>query len=281
MSTSRTSDRSLSRLTPWVVVAGLVLGVLGVITALDNDPLASLLTRYIVVGLVCLAVGYWLFTKGSGRLGVLVALTGAAWYIPELQNSNQGLLVGLAIMFEGVFRATFAHSVLAYPDGRIRPHFGAWLVGAGYVLTLVGGLARALTYQPYYWESCECPRNSLAVWHTESVYNAVNDTYLLLGLVLGVALLVPLALKLSPENRDGASTVPVWAAIAGTTMIIISAILREALDLSEGGLVFWLWVEGIGILIAVISFLILGSRQRFAEVRSPAGSIADPSPSPP
>jgi hypothetical protein len=252
---------ALERSTLYAVAGGLILGIVGIWAAVTHHPSPSLVVRYIAVGLGYLGVGYWLATKGYGRLGLLVALTGALWFIPELQATRREALVGIAILLEDAFRATFAHAVLAYPSGRIRPRVGVWFVGAGYLLTLGGGAARALTYQPYRWQSCDCPRNGFALWHSESIYNAVNDPYRLIGLILGIALIVLLAFKLQPANREGAHAIPMWAALIGSTVILVAGIVRDQLDLSRSGLVLWLWVEGIGLLITAFSFLALGRHQ--------------------
>ena len=258
-------ERSVPRLTLYVVVGGLILGALGVWVAVTHHPSNSLVVRYIAVGLTYLGVGYWLATKGYARLGLLIAITGAVWFVPELQDSGRGVLVGIAIVFENVYLATYAHAVLAYPGGRIRPRPGVWLVVAGYMVVLGGGIARALTYQPYFWQSCDCPRNSFAVWHTESVYNAVNDPYQLIGLILGIALIPVLAFKLRPADREGAEVLPVWAAFIGSSLILVSGFIRGgSFDLSPSGLILWLWVEGIGLLLTASSFLVL-RRQRVSQ----------------
>ncbi len=246
----------------YVVIGGLILGVVGVWTAVTHHPSPWLVARYVAVGVVYLGVGYWLSSKGYGALGILVALTGALWFIPELQDTRRGMLVGLAILFEDAFRATYAHAVLAYPRGRIRPRLGAWVVGAGYLLVLGGGPARALTFQPYIWESCDCPRNGFSIWHSESVYNAVNDPYRLVGLILAIALIALLVWK----SRTGASGQevdrrPIWAALLGSVLILVSGIIRDQLDLSRTGLILWLWVEGIGMLAVALSFLLLNRRR--------------------
>jgi hypothetical protein len=246
----------------YVVIGGLILGVVGVWTAVTHHPSPWLVARYIAVGVVYLGVGYWLSSKGYGALGVLVALTGALWFIPELQDTRRGILVGLAILLEDAFRATYAHAVLAYPSGRIRPRLGAWVVGAGYLLTLGGGAARALTFQPYIWESCDCPRNGFSIWHTESVYNAVNDPYRLIGLILAVALIVLLAWKSrTGAAEEGVDRRPIWAALVGSIVILVAGVIRDQLELSRNGLILWLWVEGAGMLLVALSFLVLKRRR--------------------
>lgn len=254
------SDADLNRVL-YVVPAGLILGVIGVVIAVTHDPAPSLVVRYIAVGLAYLAGGYWLSAKGYGRLGLLLALTGAFWFVPELEDSGQRYLVGLAILLESAYFATYAHAALAYPSGKIRPKGGVWLLRAGYAIVFLGGLARALTYQPYYWQSCDCPHNGFAVWHSQSLYDAIDGTFGALLLIFGIVLIAVIALKLQPENRDRAAALPVWAALVGTTLIVVSGVARDQLDLSHSGLILWLWVEGIGLLLAGFSFLVLGRNQ--------------------
>jgi hypothetical protein len=237
-----------------VVVAGLIFGAVGVWAAVTHHPSPILVVRYVAVGVAYLGVGYWLATKGYPTLGLLVAITGALWFIPEFQDTRRGALVGIAILLEDTFRVTFAHAVLAYPDGRIRPRIGTWFVGAGYVFVLIGGALRALTYQPYIWQACDCPRNGFSIWHTQSIYNAVNDPYQIIGGILGVALLVLLVVKLRGAASEGTDRRVVGAAVLGTLLILISGIVRNG-DLSHDSLIVWLWVEGLGLLVTVLAML--------------------------
>jgi hypothetical protein len=242
----------------YVVVIGVLLGIAGVWTAVVHQPSYWLVMRYVAVGLVYLGIGWWLSTKGFRRLGLVLAATGLVWFIPELGATDNAFLVGVGILFTDVYLATFAHAVLTYPNDPIRPRLGLWIVGAGYVLTLLGGTARALTYQPYRWESCECPHNGLALWHSLSVYNGVNDPYQIVGLILGIALIPLIAFKLRPAMRDGAPAMPVWAALVGAILVLVSGIVRNQADLSKNGLIVWLWVEGVGLLLVPLAMLVLG-----------------------
>jgi hypothetical protein len=233
-----------------------VIGAVGLWAVLAKlaHPSPALVVRYVVVGLAYLGVGWLLAERGFGRLGVLIALTGALWFIPEIQDARRGVLVGIAVLLADVYRVTYAHAVLAYPTGRIRPRAGVWVIGAGYVLTLVGGAARALTYQPYRWESCDCPRNGFAVFHNQSTYNHVNDPYRLVALILAVGLVALLAIKTRSMGRDAASSVPVWTALVASVFLLASGIVRDQADLSSRALIFWLWVDGVALLAVALAF---------------------------
>jgi hypothetical protein len=250
-----------------VVVGGLVIGAVGLWAALAKltHPSTVLVIRYVLVGLVYLAVGWLVARWGFERLGLLVALTGALWFVTEIQDTRRGILVGIATLLLDVYRVTYAHAVLSYPDGRIRPRAGIWVVGAGYVLTLVGGAARALTYQPYYWESCDCPRNDFALFHDQSTYNHVNDPYRLIALILAVALIMLLAAK-ARRTRD-ASSAPVWTAFVASIALLVSGIVRDQASLSSAWLAFWLWVDGAALIAVALAFVV------FLRERSPAREI--------
>jgi hypothetical protein len=239
-----------------VVGVGVLLGVAGVWTAVTHHPSNALVVRYIVVGLAYLAVGYRLGASGHGRLGLLLAGTGALWFIPELQDTGNGVLVGFSIMFADVYVAAFGHSLLAFPSGKIQPRIGVWLVGTGYLLATVGGALKALTYQPYYWQSCDCPHNRFAVWHTESVYNGVNNAYNVVALILGISLIALLAFKLRQSGARGGAVLR-WAPVAAVGLILVSTLVRNQFDLSSNGTILWLWVEGIGYFLATVPFVAL------------------------
>jgi hypothetical protein len=241
---------------PYVIVGGVLAGILGVWTALDGGPSAILVVRYIAVGVVYLALGYILRRQGHGGLGLLLALTGALWFVPEFEANSQGVVVGIGVLLEFAYLATFANAVLAYPRDEVSYGPAVWVVRAAYVVTLVGGAARALTRQPNYWQSCDCPHNSFALWHSRSLFNAVNDPFRVLLMILGIVLIVLTGMKLRSSAQQGGGA-PVWALLIGTTLVVVSGIAREVLDLSEDGVIAWLWVEGVGLLLAALSFAAL------------------------
>ena len=93
----------------------------------------------------------------------------------------------------------------------------------------------------------------------------MNDPYQLIGLILGIALIPVLAFKLRPADREGAEVFPVWGALIGSSLILVSGFIRGgSFDLSRSGLILWLWVEGIGLLLTASSFLVL-RRQRVSQ----------------
>jgi hypothetical protein len=205
-------------------------------------------------------------------------LTGALWFAPEFEANAQGIIVGIGVLLQSAYLATFANAVLAYPRDEVSSRAAVWFVRAAYVVTLVGGALRALTYQPNYWQSCDCPHNSFAVWHSQSVFNAVDDPYRVLLMILGVVLVVLTGTKLRSGERQG-DAAAAWALLIGTILVVVSGIARETLDISHDGLIAWLWVEGVGLLLAAVSFAALARQSardpelpRTAEVPgTPAG----------
>jgi hypothetical protein len=261
-----------------VILGGLVIGGIGLWAALAKlaHPSPVLVVRYVVVGLVYLGAGWLLAQRGYGTLGLLFALTGALWFVPEVQDSRREVLVGVAVLLSDVYRVTFAHAMLAYPDGRIRPRVGVWAVAAGYVLTLVGGAARALTYQPYRWESCDCPHNGFAVFHNQSTYDHVNDPYRIVALILAVAAIVLIAVKArSVIHRVSASSVPMWTAFVASVALVAANIVRDEVDLSAGAFKLWLWVDGVALIAVAVAF-VLTLRGRSPAREAPAAVVSAP-----
>lgn len=242
----------------YVIFVGLTLGVVDAASAaLREDSKALLIVFYVAVGLAYLGAGYLVSIKGSPALGWVVALTGALWFIPGLAETRVEWIVGVSIVLEEVYIAAYSHAILAYPTGVIQPSSGAWLVGAAYVVTLLGGLAQSLTYQPYVWESCICPRNAFAISESESTYDTISTIYGIIGLLLAIGLLALVVLKLRRSGRDDASSMPLWAALLGTIIALAASAGMDAFNPSEDELTIAIVVEDIGYLALPLALLLV------------------------
>ncbi len=246
----------------WVAAIGLLIGI-GVTAAAASgeDPSVWLLVRLVAVGLAYLGVGVFLARQGNtSLLPLLIVGVGLLWFVPIAVETRQPILDGIGTWFEDVYRAAFAHAILAYPYGRLEDRLSRGVVIAGYAFTIGGGLARALTYQPYVWETCECPRNAFAAFPNEDAYNTINDIYQIIGLILAVALIVLIVRKLRSPEVEEVSSGPIWTGLIASVLIVIAGVVRESFDLSRGADVSWLWVEGAALIAVALSFLALGSR---------------------
>src|SRR3954451_9058587 len=145
-------------------------------------------------GLVGAGVAAWRRRPGS-RFGPLLALAGAAWFLPEWDNPEIGvsLVFTLGAALVALCPPLVAHAALAYPDGRLRSRAARALIGCAYAASAVlTGLVPALLFDPAATGCAECPRNLLLVNGNASLAESVQR----LGLVL-TALWIGLALALA------------------------------------------------------------------------------------
>lgn len=256
METERTERQDTSL--PIVAVAALVVGVVGTVAAsIRDENIGILIVRYALVGLVYLGVAFALRRTLRAPLPLLFAVFALSWYITNLADTHVSFLVGINTWLQDLYRVVFAHIVLAYPTGRLSWRPARIVVIVGYVAVVVGGLLRALTYQPYEFQSCECPRNAFAVFSNESTYNKIDDIYSLVGFLLAIAVLVLIVVLLTRWRAIGAgvTATPIWIALFATIAIIVSAAIRDQTDLSRNGLIVWLWVEGAALIATALGFL--------------------------
>ena len=68
---------------------------------------------------------------------------GFTYMLGALTASDDSVVFTIGVMLSSLYFVVFAHMLLAYPDGRLERPWHAWLLAAGYVLTLVGLAAAA------------------------------------------------------------------------------------------------------------------------------------------
>jgi signal transduction histidine kinase len=146
-------------------------------------------------------VGWWRRpANGTGRLMLAEGLT---WFVGNLQGFGQPLLVGLGAWGEALNLAVLGHLLLAFPEGRVTARRERLVAGAGYVLVLVGGLLRALLYDPAGADAADstyllcdgCRRNALLVVRDPGLFTAVDLCYRWAGALLTLCIVVLLAAR--------------------------------------------------------------------------------------
>ena len=203
----------------------------------------------LVAGYALIATGLvsWRRRPGS-RFGLLLAFAGLGWFLLEWKNPD----VSSAVVFTtglGLFLVAaplVAHSMFAYPDGRLRSRLekaGVAVAYGGAVLVL--GILPALVFDPVAAGCNQCPRNLLLVRSDQSLYDDLNR----LGVRLGLAwtlLLIVLALwslaRSTPARR--LVTAPVLVA-GGLYLVLLWLDFAHSLDrgfLSNDGTDRRLWL---------------------------------------
>jgi hypothetical protein len=133
-----------------LVAAGLVLGVVAYRVQIDNlgalttpvraTAIVAVAWAFLVAGLVAWA------RRPHNRLGPLMAAAGIALLLRQLRYSDDPLVFTVFFALGEVSYALVAHSVLAYPSGRVIGRPERALMKVGYASMLLIPLAILLVY---------------------------------------------------------------------------------------------------------------------------------------
>ncbi len=148
----------------------------------------------LIPGLATLSVGAIYLSRRSGLLlGLLLTLTGAAWFIVEWDNPAVASPVAFTagLLLYAACPALVLHVVLAYPTGRLRSNLDRLVVVAGYLITMIMiGLIPTLYFDPVLQGCATCPDNVAAVWSDPSRFNQAGVVGIRAGLVWTVLAMV-------------------------------------------------------------------------------------------
>jgi signal transduction histidine kinase len=123
-------------------LAGLVLGLGAEWLARSSQSLPEA-GADLAVGWTLIACGLLAWSRRpQSRIGLLLALTGFAWFLGTLAGSRIGVVatVGAALLF--VHRGPLCHAIIGYPRGRALDRLGLVVVAAAYVYAAAAPLAR-------------------------------------------------------------------------------------------------------------------------------------------
>jgi signal transduction histidine kinase len=181
-------------------------------------------------------IGWW--RRPANNTGRLMVAEGTTWFLGNLQGTGVPVLFAAGAWGEALNLAVLAHLVLAFPEGRLTTRAERRAAGAAYALVAVGGLARAITYDPAVDQGATylaCPRcgpNALLLYPHPEAFRAVDLAYRVLGALL---ILVCAAVLVGGWRRSFRARrrllVPVWITVA----IAIGFVGEEGLYILPGG----------------------------------------------
>jgi signal transduction histidine kinase len=175
-----------------MLVAGFALGVFSLAVARDGSGYsfgggsAFAGAAELVAGYALLGVGFAALVRPrQSRLGAILVATSFAWFLLEWNNPAAGsaLVFTIGLALYAAAPALVAHTMLAYPDGRV-----GWLAGRlglalGYTgSVLVLGLVAAFAFDPATEDCGQCPRNLLLAGGSTGAYGGLNRFGIYLGL---------------------------------------------------------------------------------------------------
>ncbi|MFF8830916.1 sensor histidine kinase [Streptomyces sp. NPDC015131] len=165
--------------------------------------------------------------RPANRTGLLLYAEGLTWFLGNLQGFPVPLLFAAGAWGEALNLAVLAHLLLVFPDGRAATVGERRLVVAGYALVAVGGLVRALLYDPAadsassYLSCARCGPNALFLIDAPGLFDAVDVVYRWAGVVLTVLVTLTMVRRWragSPARRR--ILLPSWVAVGLTLSFV-------------------------------------------------------------
>ncbi len=221
--------------------------------------------RALTVG-VPLAVGlYALYRPPFERFGALLALTGCAWFLTTLSNSDDAVLYSIGRVSGWAVEPLFVYLLLAFPTGRLGSRSDRALVGTAVVLAAVLFLPTALVVESYPapgpWMTCQsdCPGNAFMLTSSEPavIENLVRPVREVVFLLLYVAVAVRLAQRIRGASRLMRRTVAPVLGVAGLRCGVYAAVVvLRKLAPDSTAVEVWLWVLAFMIPLTCVAFLV-------------------------
>lgn len=132
---------SVPRLWKAAWLAGLVLGIGAEWLARPAQSLVAAAAD-LTVGWTLIACGLvgW-SRRPQSRVGLLLALTGFAWFFGTLSGSRIGVVAALGTALLFLHRGPLCHAIIGYPDGRPSDRLGGLVIAGAYVYAAAVPLA--------------------------------------------------------------------------------------------------------------------------------------------
>ncbi|MGW7412606.1 sensor histidine kinase [Streptomyces sp. NPDC054863] len=181
--------------------------------------------------------------RPANRTGQLMIAEGITWFLGNLQGTGVPALFALGAWWEALNMAVLVHLVLSFPDGRLGSALARRLVGFSYGLVAVGGLLRALTYDPAavateatYLSCNDCGPNLLHVPALTDLFTPVDTVYRMLGWVLSIVLVVAIVRRWQQASvARRRALLPAWIAIALASAFLLWDLLLLLLPTPPSG----------------------------------------------
>jgi F0F1-type ATP synthase assembly protein I len=251
----------------WVGVAGLVLIAIQAWLNFRGDAPPFVAVYALLPGLAFLVAALILW--GTHRISVFLALVGFAWIFGGLGGSTVStLLNAVTLWFGDLWRVVLAHTALAYPEGRLRDGLARRVVWIGYAFIAVGGLVRTLAFAPYEWQSCECPRNAFAIFHSQRLFDGIDLVYGIIGAVLELVIIVLLVrfYRGSP-NEQRRLHAPLLVTAGAFALLLVVELFTRAIDVSQDVNDWLFFFVHLGLVAAAISYPLALRRERKSTAR--------------
>ena len=159
-------------------------GALYLVVTADLGEPRALIAMVTVAGLIFTVTGVIAAIRApDNRTGAQMLAVGLLWSLGALQLASHSLLFTLGYVLGGVAFVAFAHLILSYPGGRLRPG-DEWIVWAVLALVTLGPLLVSFV-DPTPVRGCsDCPESAFLVSDRPALAQTAN-----IALALGAAAL--------------------------------------------------------------------------------------------
>jgi signal transduction histidine kinase len=148
---------------------------------------------------------YAWWRRPNNRFGALMTAVGFTFMLDALVASDDSVVFTVGVIVSGIYFVVFAHMVVSYPEGRLEKRWHVWLVGAGYVLTLVGSLPQLLWGFSPDMQCDGCPPSAILIENNETLRDVFNTIAAVLGVLIVAVVLVILVRRwmqaTAPQRR--------------------------------------------------------------------------------
>jgi signal transduction histidine kinase len=216
-----------------VAIEGVVVGLVALAIILSSDHVEARALQ----GVLAVFIGWsWIgagllawWRRPDNRFGVLMTAVGFAFFLGTLNTANARWLFTVGVLVSSVYFAVFVHMLVAYPDGRITSGRLRRVVGAGYVLAILGPLPSLLFATPERLDCDDCPESVIFIRDSGTLYTIFDVLTSLIAVVLvGYVVFVMLArFRDAPQTRRRAMAPVVWSG-AGLLIVLAGSLLSMA-----------------------------------------------------
>ena len=179
---------------------------------------------------------YAWWRRPANRFGALMAAVGFTYMLGSLTASDDSVVFTIGVLLASLYFVVFAHLLLAYPDGRLRRRWHAWLLAGGYALSVVGPLPQLLWgFSERMLESCaDCPESALLIERNDTLRDVFNALMSAIGVAIVAVVLVILIrhwrAATAPQRRAMAPVL--WSGVA-MLVVLATALGTDAAGISR------------------------------------------------
>ncbi len=234
-------------------IAALIAGLWTLNLARELDT-ASLAGRAIPAAILLLAAGWALIAAGlvllsqtgSRTAGVLLTVSGFAWFAAEWNNSSvdSAVVFTAGVVFSTVCPALVGHALLRY-DGARLDRLGALAVRVAYFATIVlAGLLPAVFFEPAQQGCADCPANLVARYSEPAVVRVLDGSAVVAGLLWCGLFVIAIGRQIAMSSRgrrrrDAPTLLPGIGYLVMVAIGYLNALSTGALVVNGAARIIW------------------------------------------